>query len=290
VRSTGARAAAADHGRAPAAALQLIQPRGAARGGHRSLSRVLPCAVRAVRAFVSWVGSACQLRLPLLPLLPRMSKEQPLGAYSTQPMLSFITDGVGVVIQCLPVTVCTVGAAGLGGWARRVPGRYRLFVAGQAEREMPPGTEWRNDTHFFDDEGLTASVPSPAIAHFLREFFFRTQLFDVFITDRLAQAAQGYPPKGVFEREVAELLGNIEMFGDDAPGPFSSGALPSSQAFRRAFRGGGRGGSGAGGSDRRWTAAAAAPTADHADGMPQPTSAVAQIVRGGLNSLAKKLW
>eukprot|EP01049_Picozoa_sp_SAG25_P024032 SAG25_NODE_10599_length_328_cov_0.681223_1_plen_37_part_01 len=37
---------------------------------------------------------------------------------------------------------------------------------------MPPGTEWRNDTHFFDDEGLTASVPSPAIAHFLREFFF----------------------------------------------------------------------------------------------------------------------
>ena len=54
--------------------------------------------------------------------------------------------------------------------------------------------------------------------------------------DRLDNAQQGYPAnKGIFEREVAELLGNIEMFGDAAPGPFSSEALPASQTFRRAL-------------------------------------------------------
>jgi hypothetical protein len=49
-----------------------------------------------------------------------------------------------------------------------------------------------------------------------------SQLFDAFMADRLEHAAKGYPPHGVFEREVAELLGNIEMFGDLAPGPFRS--------------------------------------------------------------------
>ena len=40
-------------------------------------------------------------------------------------------------------------------------------------------------------------------------------LEQVFIEDRKQHAEQGFPHKGVFEREVAELMGNIEMFGDN---------------------------------------------------------------------------
>lgn len=116
-------------------------------------------------------------------------------------------------------------------------GRYRLFITGHGEgRDDKPGdVEWHNETHFFHHNAFAESL-SPSFACFFTEFFMRTQLFDVFIGDRLDNAQQGYPAnKGIFEREVAELLGNIEMFGDAAPGPFSSEALPASQTFRRAL-------------------------------------------------------
>ena len=108
--------------------------------------------------------------------------------------------------------------------------RYRLYITALEEARLST-MEWSNDTHGFDEDGFVSSL-SPDVAHFFREFFLRTQLFEVFVTDRLNYAAQGYPAKGVFEREVAELLGNLEMFGDAAPGPFTSNALPYSQTFR----------------------------------------------------------
>ena len=59
----------------------------------------------------------------------------------------------------------------------------------------------------------------------------------VFIEDRKQHAEQGFPPKGVFEREVAELMGNIQMFGDNQgySGPWSSLALEYAQQFRCEF-------------------------------------------------------
>ena len=59
----------------------------------------------------------------------------------------------------------------------------------------------------------------------------------VFIEDRKQHAEQGFPPKGVFEREVAELMGNIQMFGDHQgySGPWSSVALEYAQQFRSEF-------------------------------------------------------
>jgi hypothetical protein len=62
-------------------------------------------------------------------------------------------------------------------------------------------------------------------------------LEQVFIEDRKQHAERGFPPKGVFEREVAELMGNIEMFGDDQDytGPWSSLALEYAQQFRYEF-------------------------------------------------------
>jgi hypothetical protein len=45
--------------------------------------------------------------------------------------------------------------------------------------------------------------------------FLSCVLEQVFIEDRKQHAEQGFPHKGVFEREVAELMGNIEMFGDN---------------------------------------------------------------------------
>lgn len=64
----------------------------------------------------------------------------------------------------------------------------------------------------------------------------------MFIEDRKQHAEKGFPPKGVFEREVAELLGNIEMFGDNQnySGPWSSVALEYAQQFRSAFGFGGK--------------------------------------------------
>jgi hypothetical protein len=104
----------------------------------------------------------------------------------------------------------------------------------------------------------------------------------VFIEDRKQHAEQGFPPKGVFEREVAELMGNIEMFGDDQgySGPWSSLALEYAQLFRVEF--------GFGGTDRASAAAAGSAT-----GPAQDDGYVGSVMKSPaklLSGISKRIW
>ena len=147
----------------------------------------------------------------LLPLLQNMA---------ASPLMKFGTVD--------PVALHTAVSTTFRGFALALFGRYRLFVttdeAGRAE---------------FDEAGFKASLgaETSAARQFFETTFCESQLFDVFIEDRKQHAEAGFPHKGVFEREVAELMGNIEMFGDgvgERP-PWSSAALELSQAFRQEF-------------------------------------------------------
>jgi hypothetical protein len=104
----------------------------------------------------------------------------------------------------------------------------------------------------------------------------------VFIEDRKQHAEQGFPPKGVFEREVAELMGNIEMFGDDQgySGPWSSLALEYAQQFRFEF--------GFAGKDRT-SSATAGPAADpgQEDGY---LGSVMKSPAKLLSGISKRIW
>jgi hypothetical protein len=149
--------------------------------------------------------------LELLPLLQRMA---------VLPMLKFGTVD--------PVVLHTAVSTTFRGFNLALFGRYRLYM-------HAPEEEGGRAT--FDEAGFRASLAgSPAAAAFFETTFIESQLFDVFIEDRKQECEEGFPHKGVFEREVAELMGNIEMFGEErAEGPWSSIALEYAQHFRVAF-------------------------------------------------------
>ena len=103
----------------------------------------------------------------------------------------------------------------------------------------------------------------------------------MFIEDRKQHAEQGFPPKGVFEREVAELMGNIEMFGDDQgySGPWSSLALEYAQQFRFEF--------GFASADPTSAAAASATGPGQDDGY---LGSVMKSPAKLLSGISKKIW